>query len=94
MTTTGDVQSRAIQRARRRLLPFLLLMYVVAFLDRANIGFAKQAFQLSTGISESAFAWGAGLFFLTYALFATLTRVFTEMQSYPQLIQSYLTFFC
>jgi MFS family permease len=44
-------------------------MYVVAFLDRANIGFAKQAFQLSTGISESAFAWGAGLFFLTYALF-------------------------
>ena len=66
---TGDVQSRAILRARRRLLPFLLLMYVVAFLDRANIGFAKQAFQLSTGISESAFAWGAGLFFLTYALF-------------------------
>jgi MFS family permease len=44
-------------------------MYVVAFLDRANIGFAKQAFQLSTGISESAFAWGAGLFFLTYAMF-------------------------
>jgi MFS family permease len=69
MTTPGDVQSRAIQRARRRLLPFLLLMYLVAFLDRANIGFAKQAFQLSTGISESAFAWGAVLFFLAYALF-------------------------
>jgi MFS family permease len=66
---TGDVQSRAVLHARRRLLPFLLLMYVVAFLDRANIGFAKQALQLSTGISESAFAWGAGLFFLTYALF-------------------------
>jgi MFS family permease len=44
-------------------------MYLVAFLDRANIGFAKQAFQLSTGISESAFAWGAVLFFLAYALF-------------------------
>ena len=69
MTTVGDVQSRAIQTARRHLLPFLLLMYEVAFLDRANIGFAKQAFQLLTGISESAFTWGAGLFFLTYALF-------------------------
>jgi MFS family permease len=69
MEITGDLESRAVLRARRRLLPFLLLMYVVAFLDRANIGFAKQSFQLSTGISESAFAWGAGLFFITYALF-------------------------
>jgi len=61
--------SRAITRARRRLLPFLLLMYVVAFLDRANIGFVKQQFQVSVGISEAAFAWGAGLFFVSYALF-------------------------
>lgn len=49
-------------------MPFLLLMYVVAFLDRANIGFAKQALQRSTGLSEAAYALGAGLFFLTYAL--------------------------
>ena len=67
---TGEVLSRAITRARRRLLPFLLMMFVVAFLDRANIGFAKQQFQASVGISESAYAWGAGLFFLSYALFA------------------------
>lgn len=66
---TGEVLSRAIARVRRRLLPFLLLMYVVAFLDRANIGFAKQQFQAGVGISETAFAWGAGLFFLSYALF-------------------------
>ncbi len=66
---TDDVLTRAIARARLRLVPFLLLMYVVAFLDRVNIGFAKQSFQSSTGLSESAFAWGAGLFFLSYALF-------------------------
>lgn len=59
---------RAISRARRRLVPFLLLMYVVSFLDRANIGFAKQALQTSAGISASAYALGAGLFFLSYAL--------------------------
>ena len=50
-------------------MPFLLSMYVVSFLDRTNIGFAKQALQQSAGISEAAYALGAGLFFLTYALF-------------------------
>jgi predicted MFS family arabinose efflux permease len=64
--TLGD---RAIARARSRLVPFLLLMYVLSFLDRANLGFAKQAFQAASGISEAAYAFGAGLFFLTYASF-------------------------
>jgi len=44
-------------------------MYVVSFLDRANVGFAKQALQQSLGISAAAYALGAGLFFITYALF-------------------------
>lgn len=44
-------------------------MYVCSFLDRANIGFAKQAFQASTGVSNAAYALGAGLFFITYAVF-------------------------
>lgn len=64
-----NAQDRAILRARRRLIPFLLLMYVISFLDRANIGFAKQAMQASVGISEHVFAMGAGLFFISYALF-------------------------
>lgn len=68
MPVTENLLDQSIDRARRRLIPFLLLMYVVSFLDRANIGFAKQAFQASTGISEAAYALGAGLFFLTYAL--------------------------
>lgn len=51
-----------------RLLPFLLLMYIMAFLDRANVGFAKASFQADTGISNAAFAFGAGVFFLGYAL--------------------------
>ena len=44
-------------------------MYVLAFLDRANIGFAKKAFQLDTGLSDAMFAFGAGVFFIGYALF-------------------------
>jgi MFS family permease len=58
-----------IDKVTRRLLPFLLLMYVLAFLDRANVGFAKKAFQADTGISDAAFAFGASIFFLGYALF-------------------------
>lgn len=55
-------------RAAKRLVPYLILIYVVSFLDRANVGFAKQALQSSVGISESAYATGAGLFFITYVL--------------------------
>lgn len=60
---------RVTAKAIRRLVPFLLLKYVLAFLDRANIGFAKQAFRLDTGVSNAAYAFGAGIFFIGYALF-------------------------
>ncbi len=65
--THPDLQG-AIRLATRRLLPFLLLMYVMAFLDRANIGFAKTQFQADVGISDAAYAFGAGVFFIGYAL--------------------------
>jgi MFS family permease len=58
----------AVARAVRRLAPFLMTMYVVSFLDRANIGFAKQTLETSVGISESTYALGAGLFFISYSL--------------------------
>ncbi len=58
---------RAVSRARKRLVPFLMLLYVVSFLDRANISFAKQALQTSVGITEGAYALGAGIFFLGYS---------------------------
>ena len=60
---------RATTRARRRLVPFLLLMYVLGFLNRTNIGFAKDALRASAHISNAAYALGAGLFFLSYAAF-------------------------
>jgi MFS family permease len=62
------LRDRAASRARKRLVPFLLLMYIVSFLDRANIGFAKQALQTSVGISPKAYALAAGLFFISYSL--------------------------
>jgi MFS family permease len=60
--------AKTISKATWRLVPFLLLMYILAFLDRANVGFAKESFQLDTGLSEAAYAFGAGVFFAGYAL--------------------------
>jgi MFS family permease len=59
----------AVRKAGWRLVPFLLLLYILAFLDRVNISYAKQAFLRDTGLSESAYAFGAGIFFAAYALF-------------------------
>jgi MFS family permease len=58
----------AIARATKHLAPWLMTMYVVSFLDRANIGFAKQALQTYEGINEPAYALAAGLFFISYSL--------------------------
>jgi len=70
-----ELANRAMDKAQKRLVPFILLMYVLAFLDRANIGFAKQALQLDTGISDAAFALGAGIFFLGYAAFEVPSNI-------------------
>ena len=44
-----------------------MALYVLAFLDRSNIGFAKQTYQIDTGLSNEAYALGAGIFFVVYA---------------------------
>ncbi|WP_199751697.1 MULTISPECIES: MFS transporter [unclassified Asaia] len=59
----------ATGKAFAKLLPFLILMYIVAFLDRSNIGSAKQALHTDVGVSDAMFAFGAGVFFVGYALF-------------------------
>jgi MFS family permease len=68
-THDGSALQRAISTARVRILPFLILMYLLAFLDRANVGFAKNVLQADTGLSDAAFAFGAGVFFVGYAIF-------------------------
>jgi MFS family permease len=59
----------AISKAARHLMPMLVLLYFVAFLDRTNVGFAEEALRMDRGVSDGAFALGAGIFFIGYALF-------------------------
>lgn len=63
------ILSGAYRKIGWRIVPFLMLAYVVAYIDRANIGMAKIQFQDSLNISEAAFGLGAGLFFAGYMLF-------------------------
>lgn len=70
-----DLSELATKKVFRRLVPFLLLMYVIAFLDRSNVSFAQQEFQADFGISATAYAFGAGLFFVGYAIFEVPSNI-------------------
>ncbi|SAK98279.1 major facilitator transporter [Caballeronia calidae] len=62
----GFLERRAIGRATKRLVPFILLCYFIAYLDRTNIGIAALQMNKDIGITASQFGFGAGLFFLMY----------------------------
>ena len=70
-----DLSELATKKVFRRLVPFLLLMYVIAFLDRSNVSFAQQEFKADFGISATAYAFGAGLFFVGYAIFEVPSNI-------------------
>ncbi|MBM3800780.1 MAG: MFS transporter [Acidimicrobiia bacterium] len=52
----------------RRLLPFLFVLYIISYLDRANVAFAKLPMSADLGFSEAVFGFGAGIFYLGYIL--------------------------
>ncbi len=61
-----------------RLLPYLLLMYVLAFLDRTNIAFAHDGLTHDAGLSEAAYALGASIFFAGYAVLEIPSNLILE----------------
>src|SRR5262245_53614543 len=63
------LQHTALRKVTWRLAPFLLLLYVVACLDRVNVGFAALQMNEHLQFSPAVYGLGAGLFFIGYALF-------------------------
>src|SRR4051812_35286387 len=63
-----DTVAAALAKARRRLLPFLFLLYVISYLDRINVGFAALQMNAALGFSSVTYSLGAGVFFLGYTL--------------------------
>ncbi|QBP77702.1 MFS transporter [Herbaspirillum huttiense] len=68
-TAAEDFENRTYARVTWRIIPFLFLCYVVAYLDRVNVGFAKLQMLNSLQWSDSIYGLGAGLFFVGYFLF-------------------------
>ena len=66
--------ARAYAKVFWRLVPFLMLCYVIAYLDRVNVGFAKLQMSQDLGFSETVFGLGAGVFFIGYFLFEEIGR--------------------
>ena len=62
-------EAAAYAKVTRRLIPFLFLCYVVAYLDRVNLGFAKLQMAHALRFSETVYGAGAGIFFIGYFLF-------------------------
>ncbi|MWL87232.1 MFS transporter [Cupriavidus sp. SW-Y-13] len=65
----STVEKRAYNKVFWRIMPFLMLCYVIAYLDRVNVGFAKLQMAQDLQFSETVFGLGAGLFFIGYFLF-------------------------
>jgi MFS transporter, ACS family, tartrate transporter len=63
------LEERAFRKATRRLIPFLFLIYVVAYLDRVNVSFAQLQLEDDLDFSDTIFGLGAGIFSLGYVLF-------------------------
>jgi ACS family tartrate transporter-like MFS transporter len=61
-----------------RLIPFMMLLYLVAFLDRVNVGFAALTMNKDVGLSPYIYGWGAGIFFFGYFIFEVPSNVILE----------------
>ena len=66
--SADDTQRTLNTHILRKLMPLLVLVYVISFIDRTNIALAKTHIEIDLGISSAAYGLGAGLFFLSYAL--------------------------
>ena len=67
--TSAIEGSRLYSRITWRLIPYLFLLYIVAYVDRVNVGFAAMDMKRQLGFSDTVYGTGAGIFFLGYALF-------------------------
>ena len=69
---------QVIRKIGWRLLPLLMLLFFFNFLDRVNVGFAALDMNKSIGLSPTVFGWGAGIFFLSYAIFQIPSSLLLE----------------
>ena len=75
MSEASVMETRTYRKVDWRLIPFLFLCYILAYLDRVNVGFAKLQMTKDLSLSDAAFALGAGIFFIGYFFFEVPSNV-------------------
>ena len=73
-----DLEGRTLRKITWRIVPFVMLLYFIAYIDRVNIGFAALTMNKELGFSFGVFGFGAGVFFLGYFLFEVPSNVILE----------------
>ncbi|MDN7179259.1 MFS transporter [Caballeronia sp. SEWSISQ10-4 2] len=73
-----ELENRTLARVTKRLVPFLILCYFIAYLDRVNVGFAALQMNKDLGFSSSAYGFGAGIFFIAYFFFEVPSNLLLE----------------
>ncbi|RFB79752.1 MFS transporter [Methylovirgula sp. 4M-Z18] len=74
----ADLASRTMQRASWRIIPLIMVLYFVSYLDRVNIGFAALTMNKELGITDEAFGLASGIFFWGYFLFEVPSNIVLE----------------
>ena len=64
----SDIEKRTLRRISWRIVPFIMLLYFIAYIDRVNIGFASLTMNRDLGFTASILGFGAGIFFWGYFL--------------------------
>jgi MFS transporter, ACS family, tartrate transporter len=71
----SEIQTRVLRKITWRIVPFIMLLYFVAFIDRVNIGFASLTMNKDIGLSPTVYGFGAGIFFWGYFLFEVPSNI-------------------
>jgi len=78
MCAADELAERTVRKVSLRLLPFLFLLYVVAFLDRVNFGYAALEMNSSLGLSAEVFGFLSGIFFIGYLIFEIPSNIILQ----------------
>ena len=74
----SEIERRTMRKVAWRIVPFLILCYFIAYVDRVNIGFAALTMNADIGLTQTAFGIGGSLFFIAYVLFEVPSNVAME----------------
>ncbi len=74
----SSVLASAVSKIKWRILPLFVVMFIANYIDRVNIGFVRSHLEADLGIGAAAFGFGAGIFFLAYALFEVPSNILQQ----------------